>query len=363
MAGVTAHRAEHNREDGRSPEAAPVPARRAGGFEGYDAARTSAAVHDRGPRGLIAIAGTDAVSFLHGILTNDIQRLEPGEACYAAYLTPQGRMLADMDVLQRGADLLLDVEPGLREDLAGRLDQSLFTEDVRIADRSGDLGSLALYGPRAAALLESVFGPGAEPGGFAAPAIGGHVTVSFDGAEVLVLGTDRGGVDGFHLFTAAALEPMAAMLAERGAARLGPDAAESLRIEGGIPRYGTDMTGDTIPLEAGIERRAISMTKGCYVGQEVIVRILHRGQGRVARRLVGLRAPDGAAPVPGARLEHEGRDAGWVTSSIVSPRLGAIALGYVHRDLVEPGTVLTPAGSDGGTVSVASLPFDAHDTA
>jgi folate-binding protein YgfZ len=114
---------------------------------------------------------------------------------------------------------------------------------------------------------------------------------------------------------------------------------EAARIEASYPVYGVDMTPDTIPLEAGIEDRALSLTKGCYVGQEVIIRVLHRGHGRVARRLVRLRGR-GDAPQKDAKVFSGDREVGFITSSAKSPRLGAIALGYVHRDFVEPGTAV-----------------------
>ena len=314
-------------------------------------------MHGPSARGLIAIGGSDAVSFLQGILTNDIQHLEAGAACYSAYLTPQGRMLADMNVLRREDEVLLDVEPGVREELVRRLDQSLFAEDVRIADRSGDFRAIAICGPAAAAALTSAL-KRLLPAPPASPATDRHVTMRIDGAELIVLGTDRTGAGGFHLLGAPLLvASLVDSLLAAGVEPLGSQAAESLRIEAGIPRFGDDMTEDTIPLEAGIEGRAISMTKGCYVGQEVIVRILHRGHGRVAKRLVGLRAGTDAAPPPGTRLQFDGREVGSVTSSVVSPRLGPIALGYVHRDFTEPGTRLAMAGGADGPVTVTSLPF------
>src|SRR6478736_9132203 len=131
--------------------------------------------------------------------------------------------------------------------------------------------------------------------------------------------------------------------------------AETLRIETGVPRFGRDMDEETIPLEAGIESRAISMTKGCYVGQEVIVRVLHRGHGRVARKLVGLKIDGDAVPAAGASVMSGDRVAGEVTSGVRSPALGGpIALAYVQRDFIAPGTALSVNGA-GATVT--TLPF------
>jgi len=128
-----------------------------------------------------------------------------------------------------------------------------------------------------------------------------------------------------------------------------------VRIEAGVPVFHRDMDEDTIPLEAGIEGRAISLTKGCYVGQEVIIRVLHRGHGRVARKLVGLVFPDGAAPGRGATVQSESRDVGKVTSAVWSPALQRpIALAYVHRDFITPGTNVVV---DDHTAEVTALPF------
>jgi folate-binding protein YgfZ len=148
---------------------------------------------------------------------------------------------------------------------------------------------------------------------------------------------------------------LSAALRESQVPELAGSDVDALRIEGGVPMFHQDMDEDTIPLEAGIESRAISMTKGCYVGQEVIVRVLHRGHGRVARRLVGLRLDGNAVPSRGAPIRAGERDAGAVTSAVFSPALQQpIALGYVHRDFVEPGTAVT---IDGVTGAVAALPF------
>lgn len=356
MTGAMDHRIEHSRAPGDARTAGTAPRLQAPrGYEGYDAALDDAAVYPRGPRGILLVAGADAVQFLHGILTNDIKALEPGQACYAAYLTPQGRMIADMDLLRRADDLLLDVEPDVREPLAQRLDASLFTEDVRITDQSESLMSVGVYGPAAGVRLREGI---EQAGGSAAlPEGGWHVSVTLPGGDLTVLGTRSAGLEGFHLFgPPGVVTDVAEAVAARGAPLAGELAVESLRVEGGVPRFGADMTHETIPLEAGIETRAISTTKGCYVGQEVIVRILHRGHGRVARRLMGLRIEGETLPVPGTKLRGGGKDVGHVTSAVRSPRLGAIALGYVHRDFVEPGTRLQLADS-GREAVVSALPM------
>jgi folate-binding protein YgfZ len=145
--------------------------------------------------------------------------------------------------------------------------------------------------------------------------------------------------------------------------RISPETADATRIEAGIPRFLVDMDTATIPLEAGIEGRAISLTKGCYVGQEVIIRVLHRGGGRVAKKLVGL-ALDGSAH-PGDLLLSEGREIGRLTSAADSPALGkGLGLGYVHRDFVEPGTTLNVRTAAGEIpAAVIQLPVRTNDQA
>jgi folate-binding protein YgfZ len=142
-------------------------------------------------------------------------------------------------------------------------------------------------------------------------------------------------------------------LVQRGAVNADQAAIGAARIAAGYPVFGIDMTDDTIPLEAGIEERAISFNKGCYVGQEVIIRVLHRGHGRVARRLVALRLEREGA-VNGAKIVAGDREVGAVTSAAVSPDLGAIALGYVHRDFTEPGSRVSVGSQDGPIEAVVS---------
>ena len=138
---------------------------------------------------------------------------------------------------------------------------------------------------------------------------------------------------------------MSAALVAAGALHATQATLEAARVEAAYPVYGIDMTSDTIPLEAGIEDRGISLTKGCYVGQEVIIRVLHRGHGRVARKLVLLQV-EGEVPPRDAKIFSADRDVGFITSPARSPRLGAIALGYVHRDFVEPGTAVDVQAGD-----------------
>jgi tRNA-modifying protein YgfZ len=295
----------------------------------YAALRENAVIGAIAARGQVAVAGPERATFLQGLLTNDTASLIPGRGCYAAWLTPQGRMLCDLHVLESGDMMLLDVPAADVIQIADRLEQFHFTEDVQIAALD-TLRSVWVHGPSAARLL------GHEE--YNSWAQYQNARVEFAGVPVVVARVDQLGVPGFVIFTdAQQQDEVTRAVAAAGALHATPATLEAARIEARYPVFGIDMTSDTIPLEAGIEDRAISLTKGCYVGQEVIIRVLHRGHGRVVRKLVQLHV-EGDAPSPNAKVFAGDREIGFVTSAATSPRLGAIALGYLHRDFLTPGT-------------------------
>jgi folate-binding protein YgfZ len=322
---------------------------------GYLAARQRLGLIDRRDRGRILVSGHDRGSYLQGLLTNDVAGLKAGQGCYAAYLTAQGRMIADLHVYELGDVMLLTVPIAARDTVLAKLDQFVFSEDVQLGDVTDTFASLGLVGPLAARTLASIAGAIEEKTLAALPA-NGNVRATFAGEPVIVLSMDDAGVPGFEVLVStsqrAAFENCCRA---EGAEDVPAETAEALRIEAGIPLFHRDMDEDTIPLEAGIESRAISLTKGCYVGQEVIIRVLHRGHGRVARRLVGLVFDTDRAAAAGAAVTSGDREIGHVTSATVSPGLGrAVALAYVHRDFTAPGTAVA-VGEMPATVS--ALPF------
>lgn len=323
----------------------------------YQRIRQHAALATVAPRGLLVLSGRDRGTYLQGLLTNDTASLKPGTGCYAAWLTANGRMTTDLHVLESGDTILLDVPAAETAGVAARLDQFIFTEDVQVADVSAELRRLEVHGPEAAGVIAAALGhPAAleELGGWPAYR---NARVQAGALTVVVARIDQLGVPGFVLYVSAGdAAVLGGLLESAGAAPVAPEAVEAVRIEAGWPVYGVDMNSEIIPLEAGIESRAISMTKGCYVGQEIIVRVLHRGHGRVAKRLVGLRI-DGSEPVSaGEKLDAGSHEAGWVTSSAQSPALGTIALGYLHRDQAKPGTSVTTAS--GRAAVVSELPMN-----
>lgn len=313
-------------------------------MDGYEAVRKTTGWRDRSAEGRLKVTGPDRASWLQGLLTNDIAALKPGEGCYAAYLTPQGRMIADVRVLARADHMLLDVPAAQKAAVLERLSSFIIMEDVAIEDVTNSIGRLGLHGPTSAALLEVV--NLAEHANVDAH-IGYH--------PILIAGSRDLGVSGFDVYG----PPEVLATLHGDATAIDDEAWHTLRVEAGRPLFGVDMTTETIPLEAGIEDRAISFTKGCYVGQEIIIRVMHRGHGRVARKLVGLRV-DGAVR-EGAPIASSDRSIGHVTSAAHSPRLETwIAMGYVHRDFAEDATAVTIGDAASGVVAahVTKLPFE-----
>jgi folate-binding protein YgfZ len=321
----------------------------------YERARGAVALVDRSDRAWIVVSGVDRRSYLQGLFTNDIAALQAGAGCYAAYLTPQGRMIADLWVYELGDVILLSTSRDLKATVLARLDQFIFTEDVQLGDVSDTFAALAVVGPLAARAVASVMA-GASADRLSALPEHGNLRAEFRGQPAIVLRVTDSGEAGFDLLvTAPQQDELRATLRAAGAVDVDAAIADVLRIEAGIPKFHRDMDEETIPLEAGIEGRAISLTKGCYVGQEVIIRVLHRGHGRVARKLVGLTLDAPTVPPPGAAVMADAKQVGTITSSAFSQGLQQpIALAYVHRDFIAPGTKLT-AGEQPAVVT--SLPF------
>lgn len=335
----------------------------------YRALRHTAGIVDRSARGRLSVTGADRRTYLQGLLSNDIAALVEGAGCYATYLTAQGRMIADMRVFETGHSLLVDLDGTLADSIAARWSQFVFSEDVQIADDSGPTAEIGVYGPASAHILAEALTTGDSAGvteteeTLRGLALNANRVLDFGGGKVYVLASDDIGVRGFDLVTPISIKTnVLTALQQVGGISVGPTAAEICRVEGGRPLFGVDMNQDTIPLEAGIEDRAISLTKGCYVGQEVIIRVLHRGHGRVARRLVGILLDSGAeVSAPGVKIVSGDREIGSITSAVESPALRRpIALGYVHRDFVQPGTVVSVEGQ---VATVTQLPFVPIDNA
>jgi folate-binding protein YgfZ len=302
--------------------------------------REACGVLDRSERGKLALTGPEAKAFLNGQVTNDVEALNRGEGVYAAFLSHKGKMLGDLRILDAGGELLLDTERDSLQELFNLIRRFRVGFDFELHKRTLERSLLSLIGPEARAVAGAE-GLGAQEHSNAPAAPGG--------VAALAVATDVG-VD--LLCDAADTERLTAALVERGAQPVSHDAAECLRVERGRPRYGLDMDDSTIPQEAGLNDRAVSFTKGCYVGQETVARLHYRGKPN--RHLRGLRLSRPAAH--GDELRRGERPVGAVGSAVVSPALGPIALALVRRE-AQPGDEVL-VGADGAPAEVVELPFE-----
>jgi tRNA-modifying protein YgfZ len=306
----------------------------------YAALTTGAALLDRSERGKLALLGPEAKAALNGLVTNEIEALTPGSGVYAAVLTPKGKMLGDLRVLDHGDELLLDIERVALQPVFDVIRHGLVGFDATLDKRTLQRGLLSLIGPESRAVCAAPDLPDAEHA---------NADATLAGHEVVLVVTDRG-VD--VICQADATGEVRDALLAGGARVVDEDAAEVVRVESGRPRYGVDIDDSVIPQEAGLNARAVNFEKGCYVGQETVARLFYRGKPN--RHLRGLLLTD---PIrPGAVLRNGDRDVGTITSVVHSPRLGTIGLALVRRE-VEPGATVT-AGDDGGAAQVVTLPFD-----
>ncbi len=321
---------------------------------------TACGLVDRSERGKLALTGAEAAGLLSGQVTNEIEGLGEGHGCYAALLTNKGKMLGDLRVLRVGGEapeLHLDCERVALQALFDQLRRAAIGWQAELHKRTLQEGLLSLVGPAADEVLLAATGPGGaaqDPGTPApGPAEHDHVALEVGGAAVRAVRTDAG-VD--VLCRAEDTDRVRAALLGAGATEVGEAAAEVVRVTAGRPRYGIDLDDGVIPQEAGLNERAVSFTKGCYVGQETVARLHWRGKPN--RHLRGLELPEAAEP--GTPLTSaEGKAAGALTSVVEHPERGWIALGFVRRE-VEPGATVRlgePGATDAPEARVVELPF------
>jgi folate-binding protein YgfZ len=297
---------------------------------------------DRSDRGKLALTGSEARAFMQGQVTNDVEGLHPGEGCYAAFLDHKGKMQGDLRILDVGpptAELWLDTERATLQPLFTMINRYKLGSDVELHKRTVERGLLSLVGPEARAVADAAELPATE-----------HANrhAELDAIPVLLIATDVG-VD--LVCDAERTGELADALRARGARDVPEDATEALRVEHGRPRFGLDMDTTTIPQEAGLNDRAVSFTKGCYVGQETVARLHYRGKPN--RALRGLRLSGPAEPRAELRLGE--KVAGRLGTVAQSDAYGQIALAIIRRE-AEPGATLTVGDGD-TTATVVALPF------
>jgi len=328
-----------------------VPARFSDPVAEHKAVREASGLFDFSFRAKFALKGRDHARFLQRMVSNDVKNLAPGQGTYATFLNAQGHILVDMRIYCLEERLIVDTDADLRDKGVQGLSRYIIGDKVEIEPL--ELYALAFQGPRARGLLEKTLHvdlPHMQEFD--------HCASNYAGFPIQVVRASSTGEEGYEVWVSAK-----GLLALWGAAcgqaptynmlPCGSEALETLRIEAGIPRYGRELGEDTIPLEAGLFN-ALSFTKGCYIGQEIVERA--RSRGHVNWKLVGLVVEAAVPPQPGETLLSAGKEVGQVTSACVSPTLRkTLALAYVRREVSEPGAKLVFAS--GTAAEVAPLPF------
>ncbi len=303
-------------------------------------------------RGLFRIRGAERAAFLHGLVTNDIKKLTPNTGCHCAWLTPKGKMLADLCVLAFEDHILLDCVPSL----IPRMKELLATygpfHSVQITDDSSSEAVLHVGGPGSHDVLKRAGLPVPDPLPFS------HTRLATAGTPGVAVTAFRGALEGVDLRVPVdSSGPLETGLRAAGAERGSPKTLESCRIQAGIPVWGAELDESVLPNEAGLEKTAISYTKGCYIGQETVARI--RTYGHVNRRLASLRLPPLPAVSAGDQIVRDGVPIGTVTSAARSVTgEGQTALGFVKREFFVSGTkalVTTPDGEAEGMILALPL--------
>jgi folate-binding protein YgfZ len=306
----------------------------------YRAATEACGLVDRSERGKLALTGADAKPFLQGQVSNDVEALAPGAGCYAALLSPKGKMLADVRILDAGGEILLDTERAALQELFNVIRRFSLGYDVQLHKRTLERGIVSLLGPAWSQVT-----------GLLALAVAEHAHVACEiaGIPARAIRTDLG-CD--LICDAKQTDALTAALLAAGAHQISEATADTVRIEHGRPRYGIDLDDSVIPQEADLNGRAVSFTKGCYVGQETVARLFYRGKPN--RRLRGLRL---AAPAQtGDEISFGDRVVGQLGSVAESPVHGAVALALVRRE-APPGSHVH-VGRDAVQGVVVELPFD-----
>jgi len=325
----------------------------------YQALHENCGLIDLTFRGRLCLLGSDRAQFLHGQVTNEVKGLVVGQGCYAALVTGKGRIQSDLYIFNLGDELFLDFEPGYLDAVRLRLEKFIVSYDVEIVDVSPLYGHIRLQGPQALEILSN-WSPGFQfpEKEFTINRLPPQGKGDFYCARV-----HRFGADGYDLFIPSeSLEEswlqLVVLVRSSGGRTVGIESLDLARMEATEPLFGRDMDENNLAPETGLEQKAISYTKGCYIGQEVIARI--RTYGQVAKALRGLKLPDDAPlPCKGSKLFHREKEVGYITSSMKNPVTGAImALGYLRRECNAPGTnVEIRMENSSISAVVASTPF------
>lgn len=331
----------------------------------HSAVRNDVGIADVSYRGRYRLTGEDRAKFLHRIISNDVESLTTGQGTYATLLTHRGKIIADLNITVLEDALSIDTAPETTENLFSELDKYIIADDVELSDVTAETGAIAVHGPKSTDLVQSVLSLSElsalperhnsfreEDAAFRCP--------------IVCVRTNSTGEIGYTLYTAAdALVSLWETLIAEGARfnvqPIGWNALELLRIEAGVPRYGTELTDAVIPLEAELEH-AIDFEKGCYIGQEIVARMKYRGHPNRLLRGIEVDAKtsqDACKLHPNATVFDGDKEMGWITSTTFAPTLAKeIALGYVRIAVTEAGSRVQVETSDGRVdATVVRLPF------
>jgi folate-binding protein YgfZ len=328
----------------------------AGVAEEYRRMHSAAVVIDRSHRGRLRFFGEKSGEALTGLVTSDVLGIQPGHGGYAAALSAKGRIVADMRIIAGMGSYLVDTPAKAWPGFLAMVKKYVNPRVSGYRDESHAIRDLGVFGPRSREVVQAL--SGAPDDALTALAPYHHLGVSIDGQPVTILRSPDVGVEGYELFVPFELfESLWRAAIEAGASPAGLTAWEIARVEAGRPEWGIDIDDSTIPQEANFDDLgAISYTKGCYIGQEVVARVHFRGH--VNRHLRGLRSGSEEPPPTGAQLIDEGGNhVGDVRSSVVSPQLGGLAIGMVRREVAAGATVKAKWESGERSVEVTTLPF------
>jgi folate-binding protein YgfZ len=321
----------------------------------YEALRSRAIVVDRSYRGRMRLLGDKAGEVLTGLVTNDVVSLQPGQGLYAAALTNKGKIIADVRIFAQAGSFLVDVPPRAWAGWTTMIQRFVNPRLARYRDDSASLRLIGVFGATARHVVSAV--TGINSSALTALTPYAHVVADVDDATLTVASAPDLAVEGFDLFVdTESFDAVWGRVVAAGATPAGISACEIARVEAGRPEWGIDIDENTLAQEANLdELGAISYTKGCYVGQEVVARIHFRGH--VNRHLRGLRCASADPPPTGARVFQGDNEIGEVRSAVSSPRLGGIALGMIRRE-ANVGTPLVTRWDGGeGQADLVPLPF------
>jgi folate-binding protein YgfZ len=312
--------------------------------EGYRALRRQAAWLDISGRGRIVARGRDRARLLHNLTSNEVKKMHPGEGCYAFLLSPQGRIQADLQLFCFEEHFLIDTEPEVREKVLQYIRRYIIADKVELEDVSAATGALALEGPSAVTVMHALGAPTPEPEYAHAP-----------WGDFTVAAVSLTGQPGFRIYGGMEqVRELMGRFSAAGAAAATEDDARMVRIENGRPRYGEDIREASLPQETQ-QMHAVSFTKGCYLGQEIVERI--RAQGRVNKKLVRVEVEAAEAPAPGAKLTSAGSEAGEITSAVYSPECSKVlGLAIVRTPFADAGTALEAGGAKATVCGASDRP-------